>query len=885
MAVLRGDESVEASLLERVDVIQPALFAMNVGLAAVWRSLGVEPSAVVGHSQGEIAAAVVAGILSLEEGARVVALRSQLLRQLSGRGAMAATELAAAAVEERLQAAEWSGLSLAVVNTPGSTVVSGSSEAVERWVGRLGEEGVFCRQVSVDYASHSAEMDPILVELEGLLSDLAPQAGQVAMVSTVTGARCEGTSLDGAYWCRNLRQTVRLDLALAELIGDGHGVFIEASAHPVLAMPLSAASGECAGVVVGSLRRDVGGMSELLRNLSVLHVHGVGVEWAKVVGSSASRQVVGLPTYAFQRQRYWLEAEKASGDASTMGQLLANHPLLGAATPLADSDGFLLTGRLSATEPGWLGDHAVFGTVLVPGTGLLELCFAAARAVGLTTVSQLMLAAPLVLPQEGAVRLQVQLDAPEAGEDGRRGLSIYSRQEDAPEGASWTLHAQGVLSLAPEAVEEESGLEAWPPVGGQAIDLTGHYATLQARGYGYGPSFQGLCEAWRVGEVVYGRAVLPEALSSSAEEYGLHPALLDAALHVLSFAQVEGAGAGDGSLLLPFEWSEVTVLATGARELRVRASMERSGDGEALAQLQLADGHGRAVARVGGLRLRQASEAQIRQASRSEAQHLYRLEWRPVALSAAGAEALPLIVGGDGALAKRLGLEHVDSVAAVVARLDEGSAIPGWIVFDHLSEPGGSLVAATHAAAARGLVELQGILGEARLNDTAAAWLTSGAVATGPDEGVSGLSRAPLWGLVRSARAEHPDRRLQLLDVDAPPAEAALLRKLLATQAEPELALRHGAVVAPRLARAGSGAGALQVPTAAQDYRVEITDAGRLDGVSLVAAPELSEPLSPGHVRVSVRAAGMNFRDVLIALGQIEVTRHRVRVCRCCGSG
>ena len=162
-------------------------------------------------------------------------------------------------------------------------------------------------------------MDPILAELEGLLSELAPQAGQVAMVSTVTGTRCEGTSLDGAYWCRNLRQTVRLDLALAELIGDGHGVFVEASAHPVLAMPLSAASGEH-GVVVGSLRRDGGGMSELLRNLGVLHVHGVGVDWAKVAGRRARKQLVAsLPTYAFQRQRYWLEAEKASGDVSTMG--------------------------------------------------------------------------------------------------------------------------------------------------------------------------------------------------------------------------------------------------------------------------------------------------------------------------------------------------------------------------------------------------------------------------------------------------------------------------------------------------------------------------------------------------------------------------------------
>ena len=236
-------------------------------------------------------------------------------------------------------------------------------------------------------------------------------------------------------------------------------------------------------------------------------------------------------------------------------------------------------------------------------------------------------------------------------------------------------------------------------MGGTSIDLAGFYPVLQARGYGYGPSFQGLREAWRVGDTVYGRAVLPDALSSSAEQYGLHPALLDAALHVLGLAVAGEAGVSDGLVLLPFEWSEVSLVASGARELRVRASVERSGEGEALAQLQLADGSGQAVARVGGLRLREASEAQIREASRSEARHLYRLDWRAVALSDAGAEAPPLMVGGDGDLARGLGLEHLDSVAALVARLDDGGIIPAHIVFDHLSEPDGSIVAAAHADA------------------------------------------------------------------------------------------------------------------------------------------------------------------------------------------
>jgi acyl transferase domain-containing protein len=398
----------------------------------------------------------------------------------------------------------------------------------------------------------------------------------------------------------------------------------------------------------------------------------------------------------------------------------------------------------------------------------LELGFAAARAVGATTVSQLTLVAPLVLPEDGAVRVQVQVDAPEAGEEDRRGLSIFSRLEDAPDGTAWRLHAQGVLSRAETtaALPEEVGLEAWPPVGGTPIDLTGLYTTLQAHGFGYGPSFQGLREAWRVGDAVYGRAVLPEALSGSAEAYGLHPALLDAALHVLGLAEAGDAGGGDGSVLLPFEWSEVSLLATGARELRVRASVERRGEGEAWALLQLADGSGRAVARVGGLRLREASEGQIREAARSEAQHLYRLEWRPVALSEAGPEAIPptLIVGGDGELARRLGLDRVDSVAALVARLDEGGTVPARVVFDHLAEPDGTILAATHAVAERALSALQAILSEARLNETSVAWLTCGAVATGPEEGAAGLSRAPLWGLVRSGGCgcwtwTHPSQR------------------------------------------------------------------------------------------------------------------------------
>ena len=701
----------------------------------------------------------------------MVALRSRLLQAVSGSGGMAVTELAVEAVEERLKAPEWSGLSLAVVNTPSSTVVSGPSEAVERWVQRLGEEGVFCRRVNVDYASHSAEVDPILAELESVLSELAPQAGQVPMVSTVTGARCEGTTLDGAYWCRNLRQTVRLDRALRG--ADGWWAWGVCRSERAPGAGDAAVGGERrvrrrGGRFAASRGgRDVGAAAQSRRVARPWCCGRVG----EGAGGAGGPRMVALPTYAFQRQRYWLEAEKASGDVSTMGLSSAEHPLLGAATPLADSERFLLTGRLSVAEPGWLERPCGVRDGAAAGDGAVGAGFCGGARGGLDD--------GVAADVGGAAGAAGRRGGSGSGSGGCAGggRGRAARAEHLQpigrccRGTAWTLHAQGVLSLAQEAAAEESGLEAWPPVGGTPIDLTGLYSTLQAHGYGYGPSFQGLREAWRVGDVVYGRVVLPEALSASADDYGLHPALLDAALHVLGLADAGVAG-GEGLVLLPFEWSEVTLVATGARELRVRASVERRGDGEAWALLQL----GRWQRASGGAGWRAAAEGSERSADprggaqRGAAPVPAGVASGGVERGRAGSACHRLIVGGDGELAGRLGLDHVDSVAALVARLDEGEARPRrrWCSTMWRSRRGEALLAATHAGAERGLSELQAILSEARLNETAVAWLTSGAVATGPEEGVAGLSRAPLWGLVRSARAEHPDRRLQLVDVDAP---------------------------------------------------------------------------------------------------------------------
>ena len=405
-AVLGGDEGEEVPPLDRVDVVQPVLFAMAIGLAAVWRSLGVRPDAVIGHSVGEIAAAVECGALSLEDGARLVALRGKLIAAVAERGGMLSIALAEAEVRPRLT--PWANqLTIGVVNAPDSCVASGDLDALEALERSLGADGVRCRRVNIGFAAHSAHMDGILEAFREALAGLRAGASRIPFYSSVTGERLDGSALDASYWCRNLREVVQFGWAVKTLLDDRHGMFVELGGHPALTAVLS--STEVAGVqsaVVGSLRRDAGGMSALHRNLGVLHTQGYAVPWATLLAEVAG-PAVALPTYAFQRQRYWLEPVRSLADVAAAGLSPSTHPLLGAATTLAEHDGVLFTTRLSLADHPWLADHTVFGQVLVPGT----LCWSCPCGGTGDRLSHgrrsSCLSAPLVLPPQGAVRLQM----------------------------------------------------------------------------------------------------------------------------------------------------------------------------------------------------------------------------------------------------------------------------------------------------------------------------------------------------------------------------------------------------------------------------------------------------------------------------------------------
>ncbi len=348
----------------------------------------------------------------------------------------------------------------------------------------------------------------------------------VPFYSTVTGGWIRDAGVvDGDYWYRNLRGQVGFGPAVADLLGQGHGVFVEVSAHPVLVQPITEIvdDGDADVVVTGSLRRDEGGPRRLLTSVAELFVRGVPVDWSAVVPAAA--EPVELPTYAFDHQNYWLQAAEAASDAVSLGQAAADHPLLGAVVALPRSDGLVFTSRLSLRTHPWLADHAVGGVVLVPAGGLVELAVRAGDEAGCSALDELVIETPLVVPEHGGVRVQVALGGP--GENGTRTVDVYSLRDGDVE--VWTRHATGVLSAAPAAPGTGFDFTAWPPPGAEQVDVADVYAGLAERGYGYGPAFQGVRAVWRRGDEVFAEVALPDEQRTEAGGFGVHPALLDAA--------------------------------------------------------------------------------------------------------------------------------------------------------------------------------------------------------------------------------------------------------------------------------------------------------------------------------------------------------------------
>ncbi|WP_431901600.1 type I polyketide synthase [Micromonospora chalcea] len=864
VAVLTGDDE---SWLERVEVVQPVLWAVGVALAAVWQHAGVVPAAVIGHSQGEIGAACVAGILSLEDAAKAVALRSRALTVLRGTGTMASVDLSAEAVAERLPA--FPGVGVAAVNGPSTVVVSGPPQPVADLVEACQADGVRARLIPVDYASHSAAVQDVAEQLRADLADVSPQPGHTRLVSTLTGDWVDPSSMDAGYWYDNLRQTVQFDAAVRVAVAAGHTTFAEISPHPVLTMPVTAILDDAGatGHTLGSLRRGDDDPTRLLTNLATAHAIGLPVDLTAVL---AETDVVALPTYAFERGRYWLDAPAHRvRDVGSAGLQDTGHPLLSAAVPVADDRTVVLTGRLSVRTHPWLADHAVGGAVIVPGTGVVDMVVRAGDEVDAGQVGDLTLINPLVLPATGAVQVQVRVGPP--ADTGERSVTVHSRPEEDAD-AEWTRHAEGLLLPQPPAPTAVPG--QWPPADAVEVDadLDAWYVQTAEGGLGYGPSFRGLRRVWRGDGEVYAEVALPEEASADASRFGLHPALFDAALQASGVTALLGDAADtSGAGWMPFAFRSVALHAHGATRLRARLRPL----GPDTVAVTLADTAGQPVATVESLTFRPVAAGRADEGAALRRTSVFHLDWTPLTdTGAAAGEARWALLGDDplglaGALAAagHPVRSHAD-LAALVAEIGESGDVPD-VVLDLRSgaEPDPQRAGeAAHDAARDALALVRQWLGEPRLERSRLVLHTRGAVGAAPGEAPCDLARATLWGLVRSAQSEHPGR-FTLLDTDDAAASLAAVPAAVAS-GEPQLALRDGAPLVPRLARARD-AGVLPLPADEVPWRLDVTEKGTLENLALLPGPEAGGELPAGHVLVGMRASGLNFRDVVLALGMV----------------
>ncbi|MEU8878390.1 SDR family NAD(P)-dependent oxidoreductase, partial [Streptomyces javensis] len=568
--------------------------------------------------------------------------------------------------------------------------------------------------------------------------------------------------------------------------------------------------------VIASLRRDQPEVQALLSCLARQFVTGASIDWSPAVGAATNTSVprLDLPTYAFQRQRYWLDAPIQAVDATGIGQGHVDHSLLSAMLKSAAHNSVYLTGRLSLETHPWLADHRVLGSVLVPGAALVELVIRAGDQVGCGRVEELTVEAPLVLPERGGVQVQVVVEEPDAA--GLRPVAVYSHLEDAAsaDDTMWNCHARGLLAVEEPAAGGGMVLEQWPPVGAEVVmsDPEGFYAGFVERGFGYGPAFRGLESVWRRGEEVFAEVRLPQELVGEVERFGVHPALLDAVLHAVALI---ASNQDEQAVRVPFAWSGVRLHASGASVVRVRLTRAVSGP-DAVA-LEVADAAGQPVVSIESLALRPISAEQLQAAETSRYDSLFEVDWQPLDSSgtgtpnaSGGAWALvgpdaglgEAVVGAGGSCAR-----YVD-VSALISALDEGEAVPETVVLSCPTGAGdGDVVAGVRESLSVVLSSVRRWLGEERLFGSRLVVATCGAVATEAGEDVAGLVQAPVWGLLRSVQTENPGRFL-LLDHDpdhgseiSSAAADAVVRVITAGAEEPQLAVRGETVLVPRLGR------------------------------------------------------------------------------------
>ena len=878
--------SSEASRLTDIDVVQPMLFAMQVGLTALWRSWGIDPSAVVGHSMGEAAAAYVCGALTLDDAAKVICIRSQLLRRVRGRGSMALVELTAGEAEEELR--RYDGrVSIAASNGPRSTVVSGDATCVAALVETLQKRHVFCRPVKVDVASHSSQVDELRGELVERLGQLRVSQPSIPFASTAISDG-NAPALDAAYWWTNLRQPVRLFERVNELVDAGNQIFLEISAHPTLTVAIEETV-KARAVVVSSLRRDEPERATLLEGLGALHCAGYPVDWQRQY--PAPGRVLSLPSYPWQRERYWVDAPNAATGARTKWPLIHTH------VEASDQPGkhvFELTVDLNG-ELSYLSDHKVQGTPWFPGAAYVEMALEAAdlafgeRAKSLRDLT-LDRAMPLADNERTIVQLTLQ---PEV--DGTSRFHIASRPlVDASE---WMVHAAGAIAFHETAASAPVARNELKSRCSEEVRVDEVYDAFGQFGLSYGPAFQALGRAFRGADEALVKLVAPAELGRDAGRYKLFPGFLDAAFQACAVA----LGASVEQTFVPVAIESVDFFRSPVEGAWAHAAIVTRDPSVIQADVTIFDDAGRIVARIGNLRLQPLGPATDRLD-----QYVFDVDWKPVPRPSTTDRGGPwLLLCDESGLGEQIAsrLRACGERAVMVLRGSEyargetdlysfdrtrpefferlfreefAAAPPRFVVHLGCLDAAGAdlsdnvLSRAKEEACTTPVALLQGIARMGWGSPPRVVLLTQRAQAARSSDDVQSPGQALLWGLGASAAHEFAELRPTLVDLDADVSPERLTNELAALDREDRVALRDDERLVARLVhrRRVRPQTKRRLVVGAEGYALEFASPGNLE--SLVLRRAKRRPPKPGNVEIRVRASGLNFRDVLVGSGMFS---------------
>jgi len=925
--LLYGDIADEATL-NQTAYTQPVLFAVEYALAQLWLSWGVCPDVVMGHSVGEYVAACLAGIFNLEDGLKLIAARGRLMQALPAGGGMVSILASETTVQSYL--APYQGqVTIAAVNGPTSIVISGAETALTTITAKLEQAGITFKPLAVSHAFHSAWMEPMLAEFKQVASSIAMQPPQLKLVSNLTGQVVGAEVATADYWCRHVREPVRFASGMAALSSLGCGVYLEVGPKPILLGMGRQCVDADDSLWLPSLRPPQDDWQTILTALGQLYIRGVSIDWAGF-DKDYVRQRLALPTYPFQRERYWVEASSGgSADRHQPQQTNAQiHPLLGSCCRLATLAAPYFETSLSLTTPGYLVDHQIYQQGIVPATAYIEMGLAAGKTVlkqRQLRLTEISIQQPLPLATGQSIPVQVVLQAPEGTatpdaptHDLAYGFEIFSLKTSSGHDLEpvWTRHASGrVGSLSPgQVVPDAIDLEALQATYPEPVSISDYYQRLGQRGMTYGPSFQGIQALWKGQEGVLGRVQLPAVVPSDAD-YCIHPALLDACFQAL------GAVVNDGKTdaYLPVAIEEINLYGPVPNQVWSQVKLhspERSKRRQLSADLVLWNDAGDAIATLHGLTLRQVPQRLLQRILQpNDDEWLYRLDWQPLppVLADSSGSKRWLIMGGSSeeievALADRLTQEGEQCIRVrlgkiyrqinetefeinpadpeQVKQLVDSIATAGQLQYDgiiHLSGATPTIalnnrtIMDAQMAGCGSLLHLVQAVVQAQPATLPRLWVVTRGTQAVANSAASQPQFGSLWGMGRVLANEHSDLRCTCLDLesresgtDVEQDMAWLAAEVRSSDPHAQLAYRQQQRYGARLVRYRSApltaANELAVPD--HPFQLRTREYGVLENLQLMPMQRCTP--GPNEVEIAVRAVGLNFRDVLNALGMLK---------------